>query len=816
MSIRKKTIITILATTFLLITVIYLGSRVIFLRSFIKLEEKKLGENVERVIHAIEDEISGMENIADDWACWDDTYRFIKDRNEEYIKSNLVDETFPTLKLNLIVYVDKNYNIVFSKAYDLIRNRSTSMPRGFMDHIKRGLPLVEKPIKGKDISGIITLPDGPLLIVSKPILTSEEKGPSRGALIMARFLDEREVEDLSRKLRLSISIKRAKRSQEGIIIRPVSSRVIEGSTILKDIYGKPAILLTVSMRRDIYEMGVATTFYVAICLLILGAIFTLVVIFLLEKQVLSRLSFISEKVEEIGKKRDFSRRLEIPGKDELSKLGSSINNMLKELEEAKEELKRERDRERNYLDIVEVIIIALDQNGIITMVNGKGCRVMGFSCSDLLGRSWFDFIPDPYREDVKDVFKRVLNGERVEHYECPILTKSGEERVIAWNMIPLRDGVLSSGEDITERKRFEELRNRLITAIEHAAETIMITDKDGNIQYVNPAFEKITGYSREEVIGKNPRILKSGKHDKKFYENLWNTIKNGKVWRGRFVNRKKDGSLYEEEATISPVFDEPGVIAGYVAVKRDITQEVALEEQLRQAQKMEAMGELAAGIAHDFNNLLTAIAGYTELLEMRIKPEDPLRKNVDQIKRATERAASLIRQLLAFSKRQVLQPQILDLNKVVRSVEILLRRIIGKDIEFVMDLRDDLFKIKADFSQMEQVVMNLILNAKDAMPHGGRITLKTDNVILEDVNSHIDARPGRFVKLVVSDTGVGMDKETLERIFDPFFTTKGIGKGSGLGLSVVYGIVKQHGGWIDVESEPGKGSKFTIYLPAIE
>jgi len=366
-----------------------------------------------------------------------------------------------------------------------------------------------------------------------------------------------------------------------------------------------------------------------------------------------------------------------------------------------------------------------------------------------------------------------------------------------------------------ERKRLLETSALLGLAIEQAAESIMITALDGTIQYVNSAFERITGYGWEEALGQNPRILKSGQHDAEFYQAMWATLTRGEVWVGHFINKRKDGTLYEEEAVISPVCDTTGRIVNYVAIKRDMTYERQLEVQLRQAQKMEAIGRLAGGVAHDFNNLLTVIMGNADFLLGETAPDHPGYRKLQIINDAAERAAQLTRQLLAFSRRQVLRPQVLNLNTIVADMEKMLRRLIGEDIDLVTVLKPDLGQMEADPGQIEQVILNLAVNARDAMPQGGKLTLETDNIDLDEIyaSQHAGVTPGRYVMLAVSDTGHGMDQATRQQIFEPFFTTKEMGKGTGLGLATVYGIVKQSQGHIWVYSEPGKGTTFKIYLP---
>jgi len=393
------------------------------------------------------------------------------------------------------------------------------------------------------------------------------------------------------------------------------------------------------------------------------------------------------------------------------------------------------------------------------------------------------------------------------------------ERTISWSFYPIEQlGVVHAyAGDITERKQAEVAQARLATAIEQAAEAVVITDTQGTIQYVNPAFEKVTGYSREEAIGRNLRFLKSGKHDTEFYQRLWAVLTRGEVWRGHFVNKRKDGTLYEEEATISPVRDAAGRIIHYVAVKRDVTHETQLEAQLLQAQKMEAIGRLAGGVAHDFNNILAVILMQTEFLLMSVDLSEGVRDGVQQVRTAAERAANLTRQLLLFSRRQVMQARDLDLNEVVTNLAKMLQRIIGEDVRLELHLHPTPLMTHADAGMLDQVLMNLAVNTRDAMPKGGRLIIETTarEFSPEEAAALPDVKPGHYVGLRVSDTGCGIPPEILPRIFEPFFTTKEQGKGTGLGLATVFGIVKQHGGSIQVASEPGRGTTFEVYIPAL-
>jgi len=376
-----------------------------------------------------------------------------------------------------------------------------------------------------------------------------------------------------------------------------------------------------------------------------------------------------------------------------------------------------------------------------------------------------------------------------------------------------------TSEDLEQEK---EDRNRavadrilMVTAIEHATEAFVITNPDGVIEYVNPAFERLTGYSREEAVGSTPAILKSGEHGAEFYAEFYRTIQCGQIWHGHFVNRRKDGSLITVETNVSSVRNGTGKILKYVEVMRDVTEELKLREQLSRSQRLESVGQLAGGLAHDFNNILQAVLGYAMLGLGEVDETHPLHLHLSEIRHAASRAAEITRQLLAFSRRQVLKREPVDLSLAVRGSLNLISRLLGDDIEVDYVAGHNLGAVEADLVQIEQVLMNLCVNARDAMPGGGRITIETENVLINTayVTAHPWSRAGRYVLLSVSDTGQGMSEEVKANAFEPFFTTKSEGRGTGLGLAMVYGIVKQHDGFIHCYSEVNKGTTFKIYLP---
>jgi two-component system, cell cycle sensor histidine kinase and response regulator CckA len=369
-----------------------------------------------------------------------------------------------------------------------------------------------------------------------------------------------------------------------------------------------------------------------------------------------------------------------------------------------------------------------------------------------------------------------------------------------------------------EQRSAEESLRKLSRAVEQSPDTVVITDRKGVIEYVNPAFEGLTGYVHDEVYGKTPRILKSGEQGPEIYQDMWKTILAGKVFRGILVNRKKNGDLYYVEESICPVRDGGGEITHFIANGRDLTERLRLEAQLLQAQKMDAVGRLAGGVAHDFNNLLTIITSYSELALDDIPEDSRLASRIQEVLLAAKRAAELTRQLLAFSRKQPQALRIVDLNPVIAGISKTLPRLIGEDIEFSFIPGQGLGPVRVDPVQIDQILMNLAANARDAMPQGGRLRIETSSVDLDE--DYIHDKPaaiplGHYAVITVSDNGCGIPREDVPHIFEPFYSTKPPGKGTGLGLATVYGIVKQNKGYIWVYSEPASGTVFKIYLPCI-
>jgi PAS domain S-box-containing protein len=470
-------------------------------------------------------------------------------------------------------------------------------------------------------------------------------------------------------------------------------------------------------------------------------------------------------------------------------------------------------------------IISINTLGIIESFNKGAEKIFGYSAGEVIGKNISMLMPSPHRERHNDYISQYLvtgkakiigktielKAQRKDRTIFPVeLTVSESRYAGKFTFI----GIIR---DISERIHAAEQLNKLSGAVKQSPVSIIITNAQGNIEYVNPKFTQVTGYEYDEVIGQSPRILKSGETPQEEYKKLWNTITAGGQWRGMLHNVKKNGELFWESATISPIKNMDGEITHFLAVKEDITERLETENQLTHALKVEAAGQLTSGIVHDFNNLLTIITGNLQLLLESIgrRGNKETREILADAISASLDSGALIQRLLVLSRKEKLQTQEIDINAMITNNVRFLDRMLGQFINVNIDLNDDIKAVMADQNQLESALLNLVVNAQDAMPDGGNLTIKTSRIIIGPDTSagSKELTPGNYVIITVSDTGTGMDKEVINRACEPFFTTKAAGKGSGLGLSMVYSFAKQSGGQLHISSAPGNGTEITLLLP---
>ena len=708
MGLRRKTQIIIGLVLLGLLAVLYAVTRRTLLVQFSQLEEEQTRQSLDRVSTAISNELDLLNGSARDDSMWDEAYEFVQNPRPDWGEKNFGADTYVHLRLNVLLYLNANGDPVLAREFDTV----THQPKPARDEVVTPLRRLAIPaghtMVGDGTSGIVDLPQGFLLVAAWPVITSVGDVPPQGTLIMARWLNPAEfghlgwtnslqfdvfsVRDLP-SAELSSSALSHLSKANPVFVTPLNRDQIAGYTLLKDIYGDPAILLRVASPRSVYQQGQRTLQFLMFATLLVGLVFTLVNAALLDRLILSRLIGLRDAVARISTTADLSGRVPSAGNDELAHLGVSMNRMLAAFEHSQKDL-------RTQAQAIEA---------------------------------------------------------------CP-------------------DGIAI----LNERAEFAHLN--------HAHATIL--------GYEGP----------HELIGKSWKVLYAEDEVHRFEQQIMPALEQEGYWEGEAVARRKDGTPFPQQVSLAALAE-----GGMICVCRDISERRRLEDQLRKKQRMESIGTLAGGIAHDFNNLLTVIIGYGQTLLGKVENDPALRSNVEHIVQSASRAASLTRQLLAFSRKQVLQPRVLDLNAVVRDLEKMLRPLVGDDIVMVTRCAPDIGSVKADLSQIEQVIVNLVVNARDAMPKGGRLTISTANVLrTNDKTRDRDVPPGRYVVLSVADTGTGMPPDVLARIFEPFYTTKEVGKGTGLGLSTVYGIMEQSGGYVAVESKLGHGTEFKVFLPCIE
>ena len=508
-----------------------------------------------------------------------------------------------------------------------------------------------------------------------------------------------------------------------------------------------------------------------------------------------------------------------------------VESEIVERRRAEDELRRERDRSQRYLDTADVILLALDLEGRITLINRKGCDLLEWREQDLLGRDWISTcLPPRIHEQIRARLRGAVRGDPSVVAVNAVLTRTGAERLIEWRNTLLRDadgvltGTFSSGADVTERHQaiaaLREAEERMRFALEAAGVGIWDMDYTTGVLRWSPILEAQYGLRPGTFEGTFDAFL-AGIHPED-RQSVLDTVAAATSAGSDFVVDHRtlwaDGTVRCVTGAGRVYHNAAGLPGRAVGVSLDITARRVLEGQLQQAQKMDAIGRLAGGIAHDFNNLLTIILGNCELLVHALGPGDTRLADVMEIRKAGSSAAALTRQLLAFSRKQIIEPTPIDMNEVTADMRVMFERLIGEDVRIVLELRPGLGIVKADRGQMEQIVMNLVLNARDAMPRGGTLTIGTSNVELDEhyASAHHGVTPGSYIALTVTDTGTGMSAGVQRRLFEPFFTTKAKGQGTGLGLATVHGIVAGNGGSVGVYSELGAGTAFKVYLPRVD
>ncbi len=840
MSLRKKTLLIAGGTLVTLIGVLYIVLSSMLLSSFADLEERDTEKNVQRVLGALSTALATLSSKAGDWANWDDSYLFIQNANPHFIKTNPTDKSFAELQVELMLFIHSSGRIVFSKGYDLERNAQSPIPVSLQEHLRPDSLLVRHLDVKSSVLGIVLLPENPLLVASRPILTSEGKGPIHGTLIFGRYLDAWEIAQLAKVTHLSLDVRsvddpqlpadfQATRSalmaEERTLVRALGPNSIAGYRLLKDIYGKPALLLRVETPRPIWGEAQAGVRYLLASLVVVGLVFGGMTLWLLERSVLSRLSRLSAEVGRIGASASLAARVEVSRNDELSCLARSVNEMLEALERSQEGRKESEERYQRLAENAPDIIYRyrITPPAGFEYVSPVAARITGYS-------------PEEWRQNPDLGFTRVHPEDRAlldSVWRDPASARGPltlrfhrKDGTVVWTdhrVVPVLDGrgalvaIEGIARDVTARVCAEEAlrkpEEKYRTLFEESKDVVFISTPDGCFADINQAGLELFGYpSKEEFLrGATVHGLSATPGEQDERDRL--LARDGFAKDFEWVVKRPDSGTRTVRETSTAVRDAAGTLVAYRGILRDVTEQKRLEMQLWQAQKMEAVGRLAGGVAHDFNNMLMVILGNAELGLLQLQSADSLHTLLANIKETGEKAAALTRQLLAFSRRQILQRRAVSIAEVVTNLSKMFARMIGEHIELRLEFPPGLAAVYADPGALEQMVMNLVVNARDAMPHGGVLTIQARNTRIEQVSERgaPEVPAGDYVELSVSDTGEGMDEASLQRIFEPFFSAKP--GGTGLGLSVVYGLVRQHGGFISATSRPGNGTRFAICFP---
>lgn len=825
--------------------------RFVVLESYLNIDNRQAVESMGRCRAGLEREIMHLGRFVHDWSSWDDTYRFAIDRNREFVHSNLTDEVFHAQKINLIHIYDASHRPVWTKTLDRGLDREIDLD------LERDLPaetferLVDQSDPGRSVTGVVLTGRGPFILASYPILKSDNRGPGRGALIMGKFLDSEtlrviqqqsgvplEIHELAdRALPASATKALAGGTGEGGFLLESDRKTTTVYYLIRDISGRPVLVMKARMERAIADEGRWAYFVGLMSLLALGFIILVSVSVLLKNFVIAPVEALTDRVLHAGDAVSSAGLSETDRTDEIGVLSREFGAMFKELARRNEELDAHKRRLEQIIDFLPDPTYAIDEKGRVIAWNRSMEEMTRIAKADMLGQDHSQAALPLYGEPGPLLVDLLLGGkepcegryhvmglgaDRVMS-ECHAPALNGGMGAHLWTVAALlydEEGAVAGAieciRDITEKKKADELVQRLGLTVDQLLDGVLMTGLDGTVIYVNQAWRSMHRFVEDDALGRHIGVFHT--HDQMASEvaPFMEEVKSKGCARARISHIAEDDRIFTALTSAFVLKDTDGEPSAIVWIARDITQEMKMEEQLHQAQKMEVVGRLAGGVAHDLNNMLSPILGYSELVLRGLGEESRLHDDVVQIKSAAERAKNLTQQLLAFSRKQVLDMKVTDLAEVVSGYAKMLRRTIREDISIQILHNVCTRSVKVDVDRVGQVLMNLAINAADSMPGGGTITVETSQVTLDEAyaGTHEGVEPGDYAVLAVSDTGSGMDSRVMEHVFEPFFTTKETGKGTGLGLATVYGIVRQHGGHISVYSEPGIGSSFRVYFPS--
>lgn len=833
MSVRRKTLLIILTTLACLTIAIFAISQIIIANSYYNLEAQKIRENVRPAQSAIFDDVARLDSVCQNIARRDDTYSFIQNIDKQYTNSTLDNRFFSDFGINFALFLDKSGNLVYGKGFDVGSQREISLEPSLREaQLNSILPILYSNDDNIH-SGIVLLPESPAIIASYPILTSLGSGPNQGTLIIGYYLDSTRMkgiadstylyhlniyqyadnnlpQDLTDALtQLNVGVP--------IAVSPLSDYYVAGYTLLNGMNSNPVLVLKEDEPRTIHAQGIVISHYFTYAVIIVGIIFTIIIILLLEKWVLSRLTHLRRSVSNIELSHGQNARIALPGNDEFTDLSTAIDQMLLQLEGSFNDLRQSEEKYRSVLESIEEGYFEMDGQGKFTVVNDALCQSLGYSEEQLLGEKCQDYVEEAYNGQLNEMFAQIShNHEPVKWLPWHARRSDKAKCYVGISIYPVLDsssrilGFRGVARDVTELVKTEEaLREseEKFSKAFHASPACMAitTLEDGRYIEINESFTNMMGYSRENIIGR--RVLDIHRWDEsnardRIIEELRT---HGRVLKEECKFRTKSGAIKTMLYSAETLKIGGSVCA--LSVTIDITDRKQTEQQLLVTSKLASIGELASGVAHELNNPLTSIIGYAQLLASNQAVEADVKADLDKIYRESQRAAKIVQNILSFARQNKPKKSAHLINDLVKqTLELRAYEHKTSNITVKLNLGVDLPPIMADYYQIQQVLLNMVINAEHAIAEAkraGEITISTEG-------------GSPFIRIIITDNGCGIGQENLDRIFDPFFTTKDVNKGTGLGLSICHGILSEHGGRIYVDTTSSQGTSFCIELPVAD